>query len=102
MDLRMIGTTFLLALREIRRHVLRSFLTTLGIIIGVAAVVTMATLGNAATRSVEQSISSLGLGVRVSQGRQMSLRIDWAHVLETSITRPDNRNRVHFTFVYAL
>jgi len=71
MDLRMLGTTFLLALREIRRHVLRSFLTTLGIIIGVAAVVTMVTLGNAATRSVEQSISNLGanlLTVRPGQG----------------------------------
>ncbi|WP_240624022.1 ABC transporter permease [Ahniella affigens] len=71
MDFRMLGTTLLLALREIRRHVLRSFLTTLGIIIGVAAVVTMVTLGNAATRSVEQSISNLGanlLTVRPGQG----------------------------------
>jgi putative ABC transport system permease protein len=41
----MFGTTLLLAFREMRRHILRSFLTTLGIIIGVAAVITMVTLG---------------------------------------------------------
>src|SRR3546814_1385710 len=43
----MLGTTFVHALRSIRRHLLRSFLTILGIVIGVGAVVTMVTLGNA-------------------------------------------------------
>jgi putative ABC transport system permease protein len=56
----MLGSTLLLALREIRRHILRSILTTLGIIIGVAAVVTMVTLGNGVTASVQNQISSLG------------------------------------------
>ncbi len=56
----MLVTSFLLALRAIRRHLMRSFLTTLGIIIGVAAVVTMVTLGNGATQSVQSQISSLG------------------------------------------
>ena len=67
----MLGTTFVLALRSIRRHLLRSFLTTLGIIIGVAAVVTMVTLGKATTAQVQQNISSLGtniLQVRPGQG----------------------------------
>ena len=44
-------TTLMLALREIRRNLLRSFLTMLGIVIGVAAVITMVTLGNGATRA---------------------------------------------------
>ena len=56
----MLGATLNLALREIRRHILRSILTTLGIIIGVAAVVTMVTLGNGVTASVQEEISSLG------------------------------------------
>ncbi|RNJ64012.1 MAG: FtsX-like permease family protein [Porphyrobacter sp. IPPAS B-1204] len=56
----MLGTSILLALREIRRHILRSILTTLGIIIGVAAVVTMVTVGNGVTASVQEEISSLG------------------------------------------
>lgn len=67
----MLGTTIVLAVREIRRHLLRSFLTTLGIVIGVAAVVTMVTLGNGATAAVQQQISSLGaniLQIRPGQG----------------------------------
>ena len=67
----MIGTTFLLALRSIRRHALRSFLTVLGIVIGVAAVVTMVTLGNATTAAVQSQISALGtniLQIRPGQG----------------------------------
>ena len=67
----MLGTTFILAFRSIRRHVMRSFLTTLGIIIGVAAVVTMVTLGQATTLAVQKQIASLGnniLQVRPGQG----------------------------------
>ncbi|WP_446810121.1 ABC transporter permease [Methylomonas sp. 2BW1-5-20] len=52
--------TLLLALRTIRRNLMRSFLTILGIVIGVAAVVTMVTLGQGATRMVSDQISSLG------------------------------------------
>jgi putative ABC transport system permease protein len=56
----MIWNTFILALRAIRRNLLRSFLTVLGIVIGVAAVITMVTLGDGATRVVTEQISSLG------------------------------------------
>jgi putative ABC transport system permease protein len=52
--------TIWLALRAIRRNLLRSMLTTLGVVIGVAAVVTMVTVGNGATRAVQAQISSLG------------------------------------------
>jgi len=68
---KILGTTVILAFREIRRHLMRSFLTTLGIVIGVAAVVTMVTLGNGATAAVQQQISSLGaniLQIRPGQG----------------------------------
>ncbi|MDP1025609.1 ABC transporter permease [Sphingomonas sp. KR1UV-12] len=67
----MFGTTLVLALRSIRRHLLRSFLTILGIVIGVGAVVTMVTLGKATTSAVQASISALGtnvLQVRPGQG----------------------------------
>ena len=56
----MLLNALLLALRAIRRNTMRSFLTVLGIVIGVAAVVTMVTLGNGATRMVSDQISSLG------------------------------------------
>jgi putative ABC transport system permease protein len=60
-----------LALREIRRNVLRSSLTMLGVVIGVAAVIVMVTLGSGATAQVSQEISKLGtnlLDVRPGQG----------------------------------
>ncbi len=56
----MIVNAFLLSLRAIERNILRSFLTILGVVIGVAAVVTMVTLGNGATRMVSDQITSLG------------------------------------------
>ena len=66
----MIWNALLLALREIRRNVLRSFLTILGVVIGVAAVIVMVTLGNGATRAVSAQIASLGtnlLMIRMGQ-----------------------------------
>ncbi len=56
----MVWNAFLLALREIRRNVMRSFLTILGIVIGVAAVIIMVTIGGGATVQVTQQIASLG------------------------------------------
>jgi putative ABC transport system permease protein len=56
----MLWETYLLAQREIRRNVLRSSLTVLGIVIGVAAVIIMVTLGSGATAKVTGDISKLG------------------------------------------
>jgi len=56
----MIWTTLQLALREIRFNLLRSSLTALGIIIGVAAVIIIVTLGGGATARVTSDISNLG------------------------------------------
>jgi putative ABC transport system permease protein len=67
----MLWETFLLAQRAIRRNMLRSSLTVLGIVIGVAAVITMVTLGSGATAQVTSDISKLGsnmLQVRAGQG----------------------------------
>ncbi len=61
---------FLLALREIRRNLMRSFLTVLGVVIGVAAVVTMVTLGNGATVMVSERISNLGSNLLVMRAGQ--------------------------------
>ncbi len=56
----MLGNAFHIALREIRRNLMRAFLTVLGVIIGVAAVITMVTLGQGTTQAVKNQISSLG------------------------------------------
>jgi putative ABC transport system permease protein len=49
-----------MSVQAIARNKLRSFLTTLGIIIGVASVVAMVHLGQSATRSVTEEIASIG------------------------------------------
>jgi putative ABC transport system permease protein len=66
----MLWNALLLALREIRRNLMRSALTMLGIVIGVASVIIMVNLGNAATAQVGEQIASLGsnlLMVRTGQ-----------------------------------
>ena len=66
----MLWNALLLALREIRRNVLRSILTILGVVIGVAAVIIMVTLGGGATRAVSSQIESMGsnlLMIRMGQ-----------------------------------
>ena len=68
----MLLSTLMLALRSIRRNLMRSFLTVLGIVIGVAAVITMVTLGKGATKAVQTQISSLGTNLlMVRPGQRM-------------------------------
>jgi putative ABC transport system permease protein len=59
----MLRTSLSLALRQITRHAMRSFLTVLGVVIGVFSVITMVTLGNGVTSAVRTSISALGSDV---------------------------------------
>jgi putative ABC transport system permease protein len=56
----MIWNAFVLALREIRNNLLRAGLTTLGIVIGVSAVILMVTLGAGANQKVTGEFASLG------------------------------------------
>jgi len=68
----MLWNTILLALREIRRNVLRSVLTILGIVIGVAAVIVMVTIGGGATVQVQQQIASMGSSLlMVTPGKRL-------------------------------
>lgn len=55
-----ISQTLFIALRALRRNKLRSSLTALGIIIGVAAVVSMVSVGNGAQASITRQVSALG------------------------------------------
>jgi putative ABC transport system permease protein len=56
----MLTETLKLALRAIRRNALRSFLTVLGIVIGVGAVIAMVTIGNGTTAKVTADLAKLG------------------------------------------
>jgi ABC-type antimicrobial peptide transport system permease subunit len=62
-------SSFGLALKALGRNALRTFLTMLGMIIGVAAVMTMVALGNGAQASVEDEMKSAGTNlVYISAG----------------------------------
>ena len=61
----MIRATLALALRELRRNGMRSGLTVLGVVIGVAAVITIVTLGAGARAKVTADVASLGRNMLV-------------------------------------
>ncbi|MDY0011865.1 MAG: ABC transporter permease [Rhodocyclaceae bacterium] len=93
----MIWNALLLALREIRRNLLRSFLTVLGIVIGVSAVITMVTLGNGATRAISDQVASLGSNLlMVRPGQRLGpgggsagappFRIEDAQAIQSQVT----------------
>ena len=71
--------TFIIAIKEIRRNILRSILTILGIVIGVASVIAMVMIGDGTTANVTANIEKLGsniLNIRVGQERRGALRDD--------------------------
>ena len=92
----MLWNIFTLALREIRRNLMRSILTILGIVIGVAAVIVMVTIGGGATVQVTEQIASLGSnlliitpGQRVGMGQRTAapaFGLDDVEVLATQIS----------------
>ena len=75
----MLTNAFLIALKEIKRNILRSILTILGIVIGVASVIAMVMIGDGTTANVKENISKLGtnmLTLRVGQERRGAPRED--------------------------
>jgi ABC-type antimicrobial peptide transport system permease subunit len=58
--MRNIHRTLRTALHALRRNILRSVLTTLGIVIGVAAVIAMMEIGKGSSTAVQQTIASMG------------------------------------------
>jgi putative ABC transport system permease protein len=55
-----LGNLFKVAMNALKRNKMRSFLTMLGIIIGVASVITMLAIGQGSKKSIEDQISSMG------------------------------------------
>jgi putative ABC transport system permease protein len=87
------------ALRALRRNILRSVLTALGIIIGIAAVIAVVSIGNGAKTQVEASIASLGQniisvfpgnfttgGVRGGFGSASSLTVEDAQAIQREVS----------------
>ena len=68
----MLWNALTIALVEIRRNLLRAFLTVLGVVIGVAAVIVMVNLGQGATESVTSQVEGLGSNlIMASPGRRL-------------------------------
>lgn len=90
-----VGETVKISLRALRSNKMRSFLTMLGIIIGVGAVVAMLAIGQGASRRISEQIASMGSnmllvlpgaqtsgGLRMGMGTQMTLTYDDALAIE--------------------
>jgi len=89
-----LASTFKIALRSLKVNKMRSILTSLGIIIGVSAVIIMLSVGEGAKSKISKDISSMGSnllmvlsgsstsgGVRVGMGSQPTLKIKDAEAI---------------------
>jgi putative ABC transport system permease protein len=94
-----VGSTINVAFRALRRNKMRSVLTALGIIIGVAAVIAMVGIGNGAKAQVEAQIASLGeniilvfsgsttsSGIRTGWGGAGTLKIEDAEAIRREVS----------------
>jgi putative ABC transport system permease protein len=94
-----VGSTINVAFRALRRNKLRSALTALGIIIGVAAVIAMVGIGNGAKAQVEAQIASLGQniilvfsgsttssGIRTGWGGAGTLKVEDAEAIRREVS----------------
>ncbi|PYL04913.1 MAG: multidrug ABC transporter substrate-binding protein [Verrucomicrobia bacterium] len=94
-----VGSTVSVAFRALRRNKLRSVLTALGIIIGVAAVIAMVGIGNGAKAQVEAQIASLGQnvilvfsgsttssGIRTGWGSAGTLKVEDAEAIRREVS----------------
>jgi ABC-type antimicrobial peptide transport system permease subunit len=92
-----------MALRALRRNVLRTMLTCLGIVIGIAAVIAMMEIGGGSSRSIQQAIASLGAsmlqidpqsitmaGVSTGRGGGMEVTMEDADALRSECTALQN------------
>ncbi len=92
------ANTTKVALRALHRNKMRSLLTALGLIIGVAAVITMVSIGNGAKNQVESQVASLGQnvvtvfpgnftsgGMRSGWGGASSLTVEDAEAIEREV-----------------
>jgi len=93
--MRLLIVTVRIALRALRRNTLRSLLTILGIIIGVAAVIAMVSIGQGASVAVQEQIARMGNnmlvilsgsvtqgGVRTGAGGRATLRVGDAKAIQ--------------------
>ena len=81
----------LAALTALRRNVMRSALTTLGIVIGVGAVIAMMEIGNGSSAEIQKTISSMGANtLMIFPGAAASAGVSFGAGSTMSLTPQDN------------
>ncbi|MCA8975697.1 MAG: ABC transporter permease [Planctomycetes bacterium] len=90
----MFGELILEALRNLRRHKLRSLLTALGIIFGIASVVSMVSAGEGARRAILEQIEELGttniiINAQKPPAEQNAKKAEGSYVLRYGLTFRD-------------
>jgi putative ABC transport system permease protein len=85
-----------MSIREIRRNTMRSILTTLGIVIGVASVTMMVTLGRGATTRITNDIANMGTNLLIlmpgaeqrgpTRAPALALKLDDVKAIERDVT----------------
>jgi ABC-type antimicrobial peptide transport system permease subunit len=79
-----------MANRALRRNVMRTLLTTLGIVIGVGSVITMMEIGNGATRAIQKTLTSIGANtLAIIPGAQNVGGINYGIGSQTTLTPRD-------------
>jgi ABC-type antimicrobial peptide transport system permease subunit len=82
--------TFRTSLQALRRNKMRSSLTALGIVIGIAAVITMMEIGNGTTTAIQKSIASMGAdNLNVQPGAAASGGITFGGGTSNTLTPED-------------
>src|SRR2546423_12476787 len=79
---------FRIALKALQRNKLRAFLTMLGIIIGVAAVIAMVAIGQGSKKSIQDQLSSMGsnmITIRPNSNLSTGARLDFSNVQTLTI-----------------
>ena len=95
-----ISLIFNIAIRAIKANKMRSILTSLGIIIGVAAVIVMLAIGNGAQKSIQNEMKSMGAniiivrsgvatssGVRGGRGSQPTMKMADGNAIQEKIDK---------------
>src|SRR4051812_153708 len=78
------------ALHALRRNVMRAVLTTLGIVIGVAAVIAMMEIGNGGSKALQRTIASMGANnLLIMPGAAASGGVNWGSGSQQTLTPQD-------------
>ena len=88
--MRVVTRTFGTALRALRRNIMRSALTCVGIVIGISAVIAMMEIGNGISTLNEKAIASLGANnLQIMPGQAASGGVSWGQGSVMSMTAED-------------